>query len=77
MRRFLDQLTWPSLILLAIVLAILPLQPEPHLVQKARWIVEGRPFAVIDIFDVVLHLSGVVLIVLKLLFGTRGNAERD
>ena len=75
MRRILDRLSWSSLLLFAVVLAILPLQPEPHLVQKARWLVEGRPFALIDIFDVLLHLSGVLVVALKLLFGTRSKAE--
>jgi hypothetical protein len=75
MRRLLDSLPWSSLLLFAVVLAILPLQPEPHLVQKARWLIEGRPFALIDIFDVVMHLSGIILVVLKLTVGTRPTGE--
>jgi hypothetical protein len=75
MRRLLDSLPWPSLLLFAAVLAILPLQPEPHLVQKARWLIEARPFALIDIFDVVMHLSGIILVVLKLAFRNRRTAQ--
>jgi hypothetical protein len=77
MRSFLDRLSWPSLLLFAGVLAILPPQPEPHLVHKARWLVEGRPFALIDVLDVVMHLSGVIVIVLKLAFGTRPDGGKE
>ena len=74
MRRLLDQLSWPTLLIFAVLLAILPIQPEPHLVQKARWLAEGRAFAPIDIFDVLFHLAGVVLVVLKLIFGSRSGS---
>ncbi len=74
MRRVLSEIPWSFLIVFTVVLMILPLQPEPHLVQKFRWIVEGQPFRPIDVLDVFYHLAGVFVIILKLAFPLKTEA---
>jgi hypothetical protein len=67
MKTFLLSLSWTPLVVAAIVLAILPVRPEPHLVQKTRWLVEGHPFRPIDVFDVFFHLAPTLLLIAKAL----------
>lgn len=52
MQRF-ESLTLPALASLTLGLA--PFAPEPHLVEKLRWLATGHPFAPIDVFDVLMH----------------------
>lgn len=71
MRRLLSEIPWSFLLVFTVVLMLLPLQPEPHLVQKFRWILEGVAFRPIDVLDVFYHLAGVFVIILKLAFPLR------
>lgn len=36
-------------------LGLAPFSPEPHLVEKLRWLATGQPFAPIDVFDLLMH----------------------
>lgn len=67
MRSMLLELSWSPLVTVAIVLAVMPITPEPHLLQKARWLIQGQPFRPIDVFDVVFHLAPTFVIVAKLI----------
>ena len=51
-----DQLlTYSTLIPLALILAVLPVVPEPHLVEKLRMLSQGNLVKPIDIFDLFWH----------------------
>lgn len=66
MTRFLDALSWPVLIVVAVLLALAPFGKEPHLVEKWRMLFSGTLKRPIDWFDLVLHTFPLVLVALKL-----------
>jgi hypothetical protein len=55
---------WLFLLLVA-TLGLAPFTPEPHLVEKLRWIWQGHPFRPIDVFDLFLHATPWVLLGIK------------
>ncbi len=66
MWEILDRIGWGPLIAAAVLLGLAPFRPEPHLVEKVRMLLQGTLRRPIDIFDLLFHLSPLVLIVLKL-----------
>ena len=49
----------------ALLLGLAPFVPEPHLVEKIRWLFTGHPFKPIDVFDLFLHGTLPVLLLVK------------
>lgn len=49
----------------ALLLGLAPFAPEPHLVEKIRWLFTGQPFKPIDLFDLFLHGAFPALLVVK------------
>lgn len=78
--KSLSKLFVPALIA-SLTLGLAPFQPEPHLWQKFQWIAEGQALKWKDIFDILMHgtpwvlliLSGVGMIQLKFFQG-RGES---
>lgn len=64
--KFLDRIPLTTILVLGVFLALAPIYPEPHLVQKLRMLVNGSLTKPIDIFDLFLHSSGLILAALKL-----------
>lgn len=64
--RWLDRLPWGMLVIGAVVLGLAPFAPEPHLWEKLKMLVGGTLTRPIDIFDLALHGTPPVLLVLKL-----------
>jgi len=56
---------WIYLILIALVLGLSPIGQTPHLVEKLQMLFRGTLSRPIDIFDLILHSSPLVLIGLK------------
>ena len=56
---------WRTLIFIAVLIGGAPFFPEPHLVEKARWLIEGHPFRPIDWFDILGHSWPLLLLWLK------------
>ncbi len=54
------------LIVVCLTLGLAPFTPEPHLLEKLRMLNEGQLVKPIDIFDLVLHGTPWVLLLLKL-----------
>lgn len=52
----------------AVLMAILPIKPEPHLVEKWRMFFEGTLTKPLDIFDVFWHLIPTFILILKFVF---------
>ena len=52
-----------------ILLLLAPFFPEPHVVQKLRMLRAGTLRRPIDIFDLVMHFSLAVLLLVKVLLG--------
>jgi len=66
MLSWLDRLPWIWLLLLAAWMAITPITPEPHLVEKLRLLFHGALVRPLDIFDLIMHATPLLLVALKL-----------
>jgi len=49
----------------ALLLGLAPFAPEPHLVEKLRWLFTGHAFRPIDVFDLFLHGAFPALLLTK------------
>ncbi len=67
---FIDRMPFLTVVVMAIGLGLAPFFPEPHLVEKARWLIQGHPFRPIDVFDVFWHLWPFALVAVKLVRGS-------
>ncbi|MEZ5541836.1 MAG: RND transporter [Pseudomonadota bacterium] len=61
--KWLDQLPLALLLPLAVLLALAPFSPEPHLVEKLRMLRAGALVRPLDIFDLFLHGAPLLLVV--------------
>lgn len=64
--RWIDRISLPVLALVAGWLAIAPLFPEPHLLEKLRMLAQGTLREPMDIFDLLLHAVPLLLLVVRL-----------
>jgi hypothetical protein len=64
--NWLDRLPWAWLLLAAVWLAVAPVFPEPHLLEKLRMLGQGALVRPLDIFDLLMHATPLVLVALKL-----------
>lgn len=60
-----NRLGYGFLLPAALLLGLAPFVPEPHLVEKLRWLATGHPFRSLDVFDLLLHGIFPVLLLLK------------
>lgn len=67
--KWLDRIPYSLLLPLAIVMALAPFSPEPHLWEKLKMLAAGTLVRPIDIFDLFLHGAPLALVALKLLSG--------
>jgi hypothetical protein len=67
--KWLDRIPLTVLLPLAVVMALMPFVPEPHLWEKLKMLAAGTLVKPIDIFDLFLHGTPLLLLVLKLLSG--------
>lgn len=65
--RWLDRIPLSTLALFALLLGLAPFSPEPHLWEKLKMLTNGTLARPIDIFDLFLHSTPVVLLLAKLL----------
>ena len=63
--KWLDKLPWFMVIVITLTIGLAPFAPEPHVVEKLKMLVAGDLARPIDIFDLVMHGSPWVLIILK------------
>ena len=67
--RLLARMPWTFLLPVAVVLGLAPFRPEPHLVEKMRMLVHGQLTRPLDIFDLLMHGTPLLLVVGKILVG--------
>ena len=60
----------------AIVMALAPFRPEPHLFEKLRMLFGGQLSKPIDIFDLFMHGAPLLLVAVKLLLGRASSREK-
>jgi hypothetical protein len=66
MRNLFLKIPLPLLVVVCLTLGLAPFTPEPHLLEKLKMLTAGELTRPIDIFDLVLHGTPWVLLVLKL-----------
>ena len=66
MMGWLDRFPLGWLIALALWLAVAPIVPEPHLIEKLRMLSQGTLTKPLDIFDLFLHSAPLVLLGIRL-----------
>lgn len=71
MFSWLDRIPLHMIALPAILLALAPFAPEPHLWQKLKMLAAGELHRPLDIFDLVMHGAGLVLLGIKLVRGEK------
>ena len=66
--KWLDNLGYIPLILISILLGMAPWPagPLPHLVEKLGMLFSGSLTRPLDIFDLLLHASPIILLLLKI-----------
>jgi len=63
--KWLDRIPYTLLAPLAIVLALAPFTPEPHLWEKLKMLPAGTLLRPIDLFDLLLHGTPLFILLLK------------
>jgi hypothetical protein len=63
--RWFDRIPFHIIILLAAWMAVAPISPEPHLVEKVRMLYQGTLSRPLDIFDLFFHLAPLVVLAIK------------
>jgi hypothetical protein len=67
MLDWLDRIPLAPLAIAALLLGLAPFFPEPHLLEKLKMLAAGALSRPIDIFDLFLHGTPAVLLVIKLI----------
>ena len=66
MLDWLDRIPIAPLAMVALMLGLAPFYPEPHLWEKLKMLAEGTLSKPIDIFDMLMHATPGVLLVIKM-----------
>ena len=69
MRALLKKLPFGLLVLMCLTLGLAPFVPEPHLWEKLKMLADGSLSKPLDIFDMLMHATPWVLLILKIAFG--------
>jgi len=75
--KWLDRIPYLYITPLAILLALAPFSPEPHLWEKLKMLFAGTLVRPVDIFDLFLHGTPLLLLLLKLSGGLRRRGDSD
>lgn len=73
MFSWLDRIPLQMIALPAVLLGLAPFVPEPHLWEKLKMLADGTLSAPMDIFDLFLHGTPAVLLVIKLIRDNRAS----
>jgi hypothetical protein len=66
MLKWLDRFPLVWLILLAVWMLAAPITPEPHLVEKVRMLSQGQLSRPLDMFDLLMHGTPLILLLVRL-----------
>lgn len=64
--RWLDSIPLPLLAAGAVLFALAPFQTKPHLLEKLQMLFQGTLRRPLDWFDLVLHATPLVLLIIRL-----------
>ncbi|MGB8817988.1 MAG: hypothetical protein WCC66_08730 [Rhizobiaceae bacterium] len=65
MGKLIDKIPIQPLAIAALILALVPFVPEPHLLEKIRWLLAGLPFKPVDWLDLLMHGTPLLLLLAK------------
>jgi len=74
MFAWLDRIPLPLLALAAVMLALAPFVPQPHLWEKLNMLAAGTLVRPLDIFDLFVHGAPLVLLLVRLIRDWRRRA---
>ena len=63
--KWIDKISWSPLLIAGVFLAIAPISPEPHLVEKLQMLSQALLVKPIDIVDLVMHSAPLLLLAVK------------
>ena len=66
MHKIFDRMSLPILIVACLTLGLAPFMPEPHLWEKLKMLTSGELVKPVDIFDLLLHGTPWILLIIKL-----------
>ena len=66
MLKWLDRFPLVWLVVLAAWMLVAPITPEPHVVEKIRLLGQGQLTRPLDIFDLLMHSTPLVLLLIRL-----------
>jgi len=66
MRNFFNRIPLSILVVLCLTLGLAPFTPEPHLWEKLKMLASGELTEALDIFDLLLHGTPWLLLIVKL-----------
>lgn len=65
--HWLDKIPFSSLLIVALALGLAPFLPQPHLLEKLQMLFAGELIRPIDIFDLFMHGTPAILLLLKVI----------
>ncbi len=65
--KIFDKIPYPLIIIAAIFMSIAPMSGEPHLLEKIKMLLSLSLSKPIDMFDLVLHSTPNIILILKLI----------
>lgn len=78
LRRILDALPLSVLLIASLTLGLAPFTPEPHIWEKLKMLAAGDLTRAIDVFDLLMHGTPWLLLLLKVTLGrTRPGSYLD
>lgn len=69
--KWLDELPYPMVVAVCLLLGLAPFMPEPHVWEKLKLLATGNLQRPMDIFDLIMHGSPFVVLIIKLLRAQR------
>ena len=67
MLKYLDQIPYAPLLVLALILGLAPFSPMPHIVEKLTMLREGQLHRPLDVFDLFFHGAPLLLLIVKVI----------
>lgn len=64
--NWLDKIPTTTLLIIALTLGLAPFVPEPHVWEKLKMLASGNLARPLDIFDLFLHGTPWVLLIMKI-----------
>lgn len=75
--NLLNKIPYSLLIILSLTLGLAPFTPMPHLVEKITMLLVGNLVRAVDFFDLVMHASPIVLLIVKIGYSLLSDRMRN